>query len=155
MTDRHTAAGRALTDLILATFALNGALLRAGDDLVRDLGLTSARWQVMGAIVIEGRPLTVAQIGRRMELARQAVQRVANDLAAEGLAAFIDNPDHKRAKLVSLTAQGQRAYAEADARQTAWANALGDGLDPAAVAGAARLIRAVHDRLRPRHPADG
>ncbi|MDH3233798.1 MAG: MarR family transcriptional regulator, partial [Alphaproteobacteria bacterium] len=40
----------AVTALILETFRLNGRLLAAGDRLVGDLGLTSARWQVLGAI---------------------------------------------------------------------------------------------------------
>jgi hypothetical protein len=39
-----------ITDLILETFRLNGELLTAGDRLVADLSLTSARWQVLGAV---------------------------------------------------------------------------------------------------------
>ena len=33
----HTAEGAALSRVILSTFRLNGALLQAGDDLIRDL----------------------------------------------------------------------------------------------------------------------
>lgn len=148
MIDRHTPIGQKLTDLILETFRLNGALLACGDELVRDLDLTSARWQVLGAVALEGRPLTVAQIARRMGLSRQAVQRVANDLTAEGLATFLDNPDHKRAKLLALTEQGRSAYAEADARQIAWVNALGEGLDPSAVGQAVAIMRIIRDRCQ-------
>ena len=43
---------RFLTDLVLDVFRLNGALLASGDTLVKDLGLTSARWQVLGAIAL-------------------------------------------------------------------------------------------------------
>ena len=49
---RHSPGGEALTDLVLAVFRLNGRLLTAGDRLVSDLGLTSARWQVLGAIAL-------------------------------------------------------------------------------------------------------
>jgi DNA-binding MarR family transcriptional regulator len=145
---RRTPTGQRLTELILETFRLNGALLSRGDRLVRDIGLTSARWQVLGAVALEGRPLSVAQIARRMGLSRQAVQRVANDLEAAGLTAYRQNPDHKRAKLVALTRRGESAYARADARQAAWVNGIGKGLDAATVVDALRLLRLVHDRCR-------
>ena len=148
MNKKHSPLGRQVTDLILETFSLNGALLVAGDALVEDLGLTSARWQVLGAVALDGRPLTVPQIARRMGLSRQAVQRVANDLAAEGLIAWGDNPDHKRAKLVLLTPAGEQAYAEADRRQIAWSNGLAKGLDPEAVAAALQVLTALNARCR-------
>ncbi len=137
-----------LTELILTTFRFNGALLAAGDALVGDLGLTSARWQVMGALALEGRPLSVAQAARRMGLTRQAVQRTTNDLVADGLVTFADNPDHKRARHVVLTAKGQRAYAAADTRQRQWVGELGDGLEPAEIARASALMQRLLERLQ-------
>lgn len=148
MKSEHSPIGQAVTDLVLSVFRLNGALLAAGDTLVRDLGLTSARWQVLGAIALEGTPLTVAQIARRMGLARQSVQRVANDLGALGLLAFRDNPDHRRAKLLSLTEKGSAVYAEAETRQIAWANTLGKGLDRASVSQAIAVTNSVHDHCQ-------
>lgn len=147
MAKQHTAAGASLTDLILETFRLNGALLAAGDDLVRDLGLTSARWQVLGALALQGRPLTVAQIGRRMGISRQAVQRLVNDLVREGHLAFEDNPDHRRSRLVALTSKGQTAYDKADSRQIDWVNALGAGLRARDVAAAVTVLKSVNDRF--------
>src|SRR5215210_6586367 len=63
----------AITELILETFRLNGRLLAAGDALVRDLGLTSARWQVLGAVAMSPVPLPVSHIARNMGLSRQGV----------------------------------------------------------------------------------
>ena len=100
-----------ITDLVLETFRLNGRLLASGDALVADLGLTSARWQVIGAIALSPVPLSVAQIARNMGLTRQAVQRLANEMAADGLLRFAPNPHHQRAKLVVLTAAGKSAFA--------------------------------------------
>ena len=57
---KRTAAGKALSDLILDLFRLNSRISAAGDRLVADLGLTSARWQVLGAIVAAERPQPVA-----------------------------------------------------------------------------------------------
>jgi DNA-binding MarR family transcriptional regulator len=148
MTRRHTPIGRTLTELILEIFRLNGALVSTGDNLVKHIGLTSARWQVLGAVALEGRPLTVAQIARRMGLSRQAVQRVANDLEAACFTTYQKNPDHQRAKLVALTQQGEAAYEKADAVQVAWVNGMGKGLDLETVADAVRLLRTIRDCCR-------
>jgi DNA-binding MarR family transcriptional regulator len=137
----------AITDLVLETFRLNGRLLASGDALVADLGLTSARWQVIGAMALSPVPLSVAQIARNMGLTRQAVQRLANEMEADGLMRFAPNPHHQRAKLVVLTAAGKSAFAAAMKRQGAWASDLGAGLDPRKVAAAVATLRSVRQRL--------
>src|SRR5262249_48105972 len=48
-------------------------------------------------------PLTVPQIAQMRPTSRQRMQRLADELAAEGLIRFIDNPRHRRSKLVQLT----------------------------------------------------
>jgi len=120
----HTPEGASLTDLILEVFKLNGRLLSAGDQLVASLGLTSARWQVLGAIALSGAPQPVANIARNMGLTRQAVQRVVNELEAEGFVRFAPNPHHRRAKLVVLSKSGTKAFQAAATRQAPWANQL-------------------------------
>src|SRR5258708_36722777 len=97
----------ALTELILETFRLNGRLVAAGDALVADLGLTSARWQVLGAIALSPVPLPVAHIARNMGLTRQAVQRLANEMARDGLVRFGANPHHRRAPPGGLSPAGE------------------------------------------------
>ena len=136
-----------ITDLVLETFRLNGRLLASGDALVADLGLTSARWQVIGAMALSPVPLSVAQIARNMGLTRQAVQRLANEMEADGLMRFAPNPHHQRAKLVLLTAEGKSAFAAAMKRQGAWASDLGAGLDPRKVAAAVATLRSGRQRL--------
>jgi DNA-binding MarR family transcriptional regulator len=137
----------ALTQLIIETFRLNGRLLTAGDALVVDLGLSSARWQVLGAVALAAAPLPVAQIARNMGLTRQAVQRVVNDLGRMGLVRHAPNPHHRRAKLVLLTAPGRAAYAAALERQRPWADALGHGLGVKQLENAAAILKSVRERL--------
>src|SRR5919198_1797061 len=107
---QRTPAGDALTGLILDLFRLNGLLVTAGDRLVARLGLTSARWQILGAIVAAERPQPVAWLARDLGANRQNVQRIINDLHQQGLVAFESNPHHKRAQLVVLTGKGQQAF---------------------------------------------
>ncbi|MBB3691847.1 MarR family winged helix-turn-helix transcriptional regulator [Sphingomonas sp. BK580] len=101
-------------DLAMAVFAANGRLVSAGNELVEPLGLTSAWWQVLAAVRYAPAPISVASIARNMGLTRQAVQRIADLLAAQGLVAFADNPTHRRAKLVVLTASGLAAVEGAE-----------------------------------------
>ncbi len=119
--------GVAMTELILKLFRVNGLLLTVGDRLTKDLGLTSARWQVMGALA-DG-PLTVAHIARNMGLKRQSVQRLVNVLAQQGLLMLVDNPHHRRARLVQLTATGRNQYEQISQIQANWVNNISEGLD--------------------------
>ncbi len=125
---KPTPAASAFTELLLKAFKLNGLLLATGDRLVRHLGMTSARWQVMGAIDVAQVPLTVAQIARNMGLQRQSVQRLANILSVETLVRFVENPHHKRAKLVELTERGHAILKKVKRVQVTWANQISSGI---------------------------
>src|ERR1700688_1956420 len=117
-----------VADLIVSVFRLNGALIDTGNRLVADIGLTSAWWQVLGALDLSPVPLPVAHIARNMGLSRQAVQRVADLLAEKGLVRFAANPHHQRAKLVVLTPRGRAAAKRAEERQRPCARDITGGL---------------------------
>ncbi|WP_369944479.1 MarR family winged helix-turn-helix transcriptional regulator [Xanthomonas medicagonis] len=104
-----------IRELVLAVFASNGRLVDMGNQLVRPIGLTTAWWQVLGALGYSPVPLPVAHIARNMGLTRQAVQRVVELLAEHGFVVFETNPHHARAKLVVLTAAGRAALRAAEA----------------------------------------
>jgi DNA-binding MarR family transcriptional regulator len=133
--------------LILEVFRLNGALISAGDNLVADLGLTSARWQVLGAIALAPAAETVARLARSMGLHRQGVQRIVNELAAEGIVVLEDNPHHRRAKLVQLTKAGERLYREASQRQRPWARRLAKRLDERTINSTRIVLEALRSKL--------
>ena len=133
MTDRETpatgvATRQAVTDLILRIFRVNGSLLHAGDRLVAPLGLTSARWQLLGGIAAADEPQPIAQLARAIGISRQAVQRIANELEQEGVIRFRPNPRHKRAQLVLFTPHGQALFDAAIALQEPWAERLAGNL---------------------------
>ncbi len=125
---KRTPAGDALTGVILDLFRLNSLLLTAGDRLVAGLGLTSARWQILGAIVAAERPQPVAWLARDLGANRQNVQRIINDLHKEGLVAFEANPHHRRAQLVILADKGKQMFDAAMRLQAPWVNSLSEGL---------------------------
>src|SRR5262245_27094304 len=69
-------------------------------------------------------PLTVPQIARMRPTSRQRMQRLADELAAAGLVKFIDNPKHRRSKLVQLTPKGDARYRQFDARLLSIASSM-------------------------------
>ncbi|HLG85353.1 MAG TPA: MarR family transcriptional regulator [Bradyrhizobium sp.] len=147
---RRTPAGEALTGLILDLFRLNSLILTSGDRLVAGLGLTSARWQILGAIITAERPQPVAWLARDLGANRQNVQRIINDLEKEGLVAFETNPHHRRAQLVVLTEKGKRAFDAAMELQAPWINDLSDGLSVKDIATVDRVVKALRAKLEAR-----
>jgi len=145
--DDHTRLRRSLTDLIIGVFRLNGALLVSGDALVGDLGLTSARWQVLGAIALSPVPVPVARLARNMGLTRQAVQRSVDEMRHDGLVRLDPNPHNRRAMLVTMTELGSSAYRAASERQERWADVLAAGLSPEDIEAASLLTRELQRRL--------
>jgi DNA-binding MarR family transcriptional regulator len=153
----RTAEGDAATTVVLEIFRVNGLLLADGNRLAVAEGLTAARWQVLGAVALAGRPLTVPQIARRMGLTRQAVQESVNRLLAEALVEARDNLDHRRSPLIGLTELGGQKYTAVDQRQARWINELATGLKITDLAAAARMLRELGDRLEriERHGREG
>jgi DNA-binding MarR family transcriptional regulator len=143
----HPDAAEALTALILEIFRLNGRLISTGDRLVSDLKLTSARWQVLGAAALAPSPQPVAWLARSMGLHRQGVQRIVNELVAEGTIALAENPHHRRAKLVRLTRKGEALFEAASRRQKPWAKRLAKDLPPKTIATAHDVLKALRERL--------
>ena len=143
----RTAEGDAATAVVLEIFRVNGLVLADGNRLAVAEGLTAARWQVLGAVALAGRPLTVPQIARRMGLTRQAVQESVNRLLAEALVEARDNLDHRRSPLIGLTALGSQKYTAVDQRQARWINQLAAGLQITDLAAAAHVLRDLGDRL--------
>jgi len=124
----RTPTGEAATQVILSTFRANGLLLEAGELLSGHEGLTSARWQVLGAIALGERPLTVPQIARRMGLTRQSVHATVKRLVDDGFLELAPNADHRRSPLVDLTPSGRAKYETLDERQAEWINRLARGI---------------------------
>ncbi|WP_193313918.1 helix-turn-helix domain-containing protein [Xanthomonas sp. LMG 12462] len=134
-------------ELVLAVFATNGRLVDMGNRLVRPIGLTTAWWQVLGALGYSPVPLPVAHIARNMGLTRQAVQRVVELLAEHGCVVFETNPHHARAKLVVLTQAGRAALGAAEAAVASLDQHLIDRLGAERVRTAIAVLLDMRDAL--------
>ena len=140
-------------DLVVAVFRLNGKLVETGNDLVLELGLTTAWWQVLGALSRSPAPIPVAHIARNMGLSRQSVQRSVDLLADKGMVRFAPNPHHQRAKLVVLTCEGVAAVSAADDRQRPLARQMVTSIGRERIAAALDVLSEV-DALLSRATSD-
>ena len=110
----------------LGVFRLNGRFLSVAEELAGPAGLTAARWQVLGAVLTE--PLPVSGIARAMGITRQSVQRIADLLVDQGLAEYVANPAHRRAKLLRPTVEGRAAVSRIDPAHAEFAARLAEEL---------------------------
>ena len=95
-------------------------------------------------------PLTVPQIAQMRPTSRQRMQRLADELAAEGLVKFTDNPKHRRSKLVQLTPKGDARYRELNAKLLVIASTMGVALSEADIRKTAEIVRQLSDDVKAR-----
>jgi len=95
-------------------------------------------------------PLTVPQIAQMRPTSRQRMQRLADELAAEGLVEFVDNPKHRRSKLVRLTPKGDARYRELNSQLLAIASTMGLDLSEAEIRRTIEIVRNLSDDVKAR-----
>ena len=111
------AQASALGRLFEATTALFHRLRAAAAQVHGQGELTAGRRGVLRDLERFG-PQTVPQMARRRPVSRQHIQTLVNGLIADGLTEAVENPAHRRSRLVRLTASG-RALVEAMRRREA------------------------------------
>jgi DNA-binding MarR family transcriptional regulator len=141
--------GEAIADLMLqvAQFFFRIRALGQRTGLVTSWG--GGAFGFMRSLALLG-PLTVPQIAQMRPTSRQRMQRLADELAAEGLVEFIDNPRHRRSKLVRLTSKGGARYRELSARLLAVASAMGADLTEADIRKTTEIVRRLSDETKGR-----
>lgn len=137
----------AFSHLMQECFRINRRLVTAAGQLTTGSGITGAQWGVLGAFGGADEPLTVAQAARRLGLARQGVQRVADLLEDKGLIVYEQNPNHRRAKLAKVTAEGRTLLKQLQIRQSHWVRHAADDLNIEQLEAATELVRHIGQRL--------
>lgn len=146
MTKEVNAGAREAALLVADVYELAGLLRQAGEEIAAGQDQTQARWQLLS--VVSGPPLSVPRAARRLGISRQAVQRVANDLVADGLAEFTANPDHRTSPLLALTDAGEGALAEITGAASRFNRDLAAALGGRRMASLRRDVGAALESLR-------
>ena len=155
MASKHNSKADVLTEIMLAVFRVNGRLLEKGDQLVAPLNLTSARWQVLGAVSLAGKPLTAPQIAEAMGITRQGTQKQLNKLEADGFFERLQNPRHERSPLYVLTDKGARTIVKALALNEVWAESLAASLALADLKNTLHTLNGIYELLDYTVPTKG
>lgn len=66
-------------------------------------------WGILRSLVKEGSQ-TVPEMARSRPMSRQHCQTITNALEAQGYVEFVDNPKHKKSKLVQATKKGRARF---------------------------------------------
>ncbi len=132
-----------LTAISLSVFRLNGLLVEWGNHFSQPHGLTTARWQVLGAIALAPEPPNIPQIAATMGVTRQGVLKQINLLVDEGLVQPLPNPAHKRSPLYALTRIGQTTFDAMNERWNKHAQKMAAGFTAADLAATAQVLTAL------------
>lgn len=126
--DMQTEISRLISATVVALFHANGKMLEWGDAFTAPFGLTSARWQILGAIALAGQKQTAPQIAEQMGITRQGVQKQLNLLIEDGLIEKLPNPAHLRSPHYRLTEKGSALFERVDLAWHVHATSTGEAL---------------------------
>lgn len=83
---------------------------------------------------------TVPQLARAQDLSRQYTQRMVDQAATDGLVELVDNPAHRRSRLVRLTPAGDAAITAVIERELSLLERVGGDLTAAELDGTLRVL---------------
>ncbi|MBN2887126.1 MAG: winged helix-turn-helix transcriptional regulator [Chromatiaceae bacterium] len=130
-----------LTRVVVSIFRTYGRLIDWGDQFAAPFGLTSARWQMLGALAFLQQPASAPAIARQMGVTRQGANKQLALLEKQGLVRKGANPAHKRSPLFALTEDGQRCYRAIQAAWETHARALGEAISAEDLAATLRTLQ--------------
>lgn len=116
MTKAKIATGEDVLELSVAVIELYFRL-EAITQATAGFAQAGGEFGVLRALVMDGAQ-TVPQIAGARPVSRQHCQTIVNGLAEQGLVEFLDNPRHKKSKLVRVTKKGRARFAAMKARFT-------------------------------------
>jgi len=106
----------AVRSLLDQTRSLERRVRDAAEEYLQDLGISAGSRLLLRFLSDEG-PTTVPSIARARGVSRQHIQTVVDGLRLRDLVERIENPAHKRSKLIRLSPLGELLLAEVDRRE--------------------------------------
>ena len=94
---------------IVSVMRAEQIFLNRATSILRPLGLTFARYQVLGMFRWSG-PITLGAVGKGLWITPATVTSAVDRLEAAGLCRRLSHPTDARATLVEITAKGRRLF---------------------------------------------
>jgi DNA-binding MarR family transcriptional regulator len=141
------ATGEAMQALILETIAVFFLLRAAGKRMGAVTAVDGGYWGVLRSLKLEGAQ-TVPQIARSRPVSRQHIQKLANEMIGDGVIELIDNPAHRRSKLLRLTPKGEAVFQEITDRIAQAAKRFAQDMDTQELQVSVKVLRQLGERLK-------
>lgn len=93
--------------LVRELFVMHNMMMRCGDRLVADLGLTSSRWILLGAVTDYDEPPTLTTLSNDALLSVQNVSRMVAAMENDGLLERFSKPGEGRSVFVGASPKGE------------------------------------------------
>lgn len=142
-----TVAGEAMQELMLETISTFFLLQEAGRRMGAVTAADGGYWGMLRSLKVGGAQ-TVPQLARSRPVSRQYIQKLANEMIADGTIELVDNPAHQRSKLLSLTARGEAIFQEINQRIVQEAEGIAQNMEAAELQVSVRVLRQIGDKLR-------
>jgi DNA-binding MarR family transcriptional regulator len=142
-----TVAGAAMQELMLETISAFFLLRAVGKRMGAVTAAEGGYWGMLRSLKLAG-PQTVPQIARSRPVSRQHVQKLANEMIAEGVIELIDNPAHQRSKLLRLTPKGEAVFQEITERIAQEAEGFAQDMEVADLQVSVKVLRQLGEKLK-------
>jgi DNA-binding MarR family transcriptional regulator len=143
----QVAASEAIQELMIETTAMFFLLRAAGKRIGAVTASDGGYWGMLRSLKLEG-PQTVPQLARSRPVSRQHIQKLANEMVAEGLLEWADNPAHQRSKLLHLTSKGEGSFQEISERIARVAEGFAEGMNAEELQVSVRVLRQLREKLK-------
>ncbi len=133
--ERHAA----VDELTLTTALLYFRMRKAAEDMLGEGKQSAGRRSILKSLA-SGGPQTVPQMARARAVSRQHIQKLVHGLRADGLVDLLDNPAHRRSRLVSISDAGRRECDANARREVAIFAELSEGLSLEEIRSATKVL---------------
>lgn len=144
--------GKELHDLFREVFLLRDVLEQVMEQTHVQAGLSTPKARILRTLAEEG-PATVPDLARALNVSRQFVLKICNELCKDQYIEFMDNPRHKTSKLASCTQQGIAARNAFRAQENSLIARALPHADRDEIRAATRLLHILTTQIRNRTPA--
>jgi DNA-binding MarR family transcriptional regulator len=143
----QVAASEAIQELMIETTAMFFLLRAAGKQIGAVTASDGGYWGMLRSLKLEG-PQTVPQLARSRPVSRQHIQKLANEMVAEGVLEWADNPAHQRSRLLQLTFKGEGSFQEISERIAQVAEGFAEGMNAEELQVSVRVLRQLREKLK-------
>ncbi len=140
-------AEKVMEELMTETIATFFRLRAMGQQIGAVTPNGSGYWGLMRSLKQEG-VQTVPQLARSRPVSRQHIQKLANHMIAEGVIELVNNPAHKRSKLLRLTSKGETVFQELNQQIAKVAINLAEDMDVQELQIAVKVLKQIREKLK-------